>query len=201
MPTISLTEFVDFTIKPGSTRLTEVRRIKKAHTQGYDPAKDFYKKLRDGIVNLHREALPKSALDPLATQILDKNKQHTYPALMGAYKKFLGRKTCVWFDPASAEWSSGDLRVRANPELGLAINGVNYLIKLYFKDEPKLTKERIASISQIMRSVLGQNDRSAHLAILDVRRSNLHLLEQQSKDLQAYLEAEALAFCKMYDSL
>lgn len=34
MPEISLTEFVDFVIKSGTPKLTEVRRIKRQHAAG-----------------------------------------------------------------------------------------------------------------------------------------------------------------------
>ena len=55
MPEISLTSFVDFVLAGGTTRLRRVREIKRQIKEGYSPATDFYKGIREGIVELHRE--------------------------------------------------------------------------------------------------------------------------------------------------
>jgi len=55
MPEISLTKFVDFVIKSGTPKMTQVRAIKKRRVDGYDPSHDYYRKLRDGIVELHQQ--------------------------------------------------------------------------------------------------------------------------------------------------
>jgi len=200
MPEISLTEFVDFVIKSGTPKLTEVKRIKREHTKGYHPTRDYWCKLRDGIVEMHKQGLDKSSLDTLVRGIRDGNKAKNYPVMAAAYKRFLGRKTISWFNPMRGEWQHGALTVRVNPELGLKINGERYLVKLYFKDDP-LTAQRIAIISHMMLDVLGPHAAGAKVALLDVRNSKLHSFDAVEPMIVPLLEGEALSFCQMYGAV
>jgi len=65
MPAISLTTFVDFVIKSGTPRITYVRKTKQLYGQGYSPARDFWKPLRDRIVEMHSREKPCSVLNDL----------------------------------------------------------------------------------------------------------------------------------------
>jgi len=200
MPEISLTEFVDFVIKSGTQRITEVKRLKAQHAKGYHPSRDYWRKLRDGIVDMHQQGRPKRTLDALVAEITDGNKAKNYPVVTAAYKKWLGRKEVAWFQPARARWEYQDLAVRVNPELGLDINGAPHLIKLYFKD-PKLTTDRIAVIRHMMCDALATETGPATLALLDVRHSKLHCFEAPEPTIAPLLEGEALAFCRMYEGV
>lgn len=199
MPEISLTEFVDFVIKSGTPKLTEVKRIKKQHLAGYHPTRDYWCKMRDGIVEMHQQAQENSALDEIVHGAMDTNKKNTYPLMAKAYKKFLGRKSVEWFNPARNNWKHDNLLVRVNPELGLKIDGEPYLIKLYFKDQ-KLTSDRIAIINQMMLEMLSSKARGAKIALLDVRHSKLHTFDTPNPAILPLLEGEALSFCRMYES-
>lgn len=46
---ISLTRFLDFTLKSGSPQLTSLRQTKQQVAEGYDPMTDYYKQTRDAI--------------------------------------------------------------------------------------------------------------------------------------------------------
>jgi hypothetical protein len=130
--------------------------------------------------------------------LTDKKKQNTYPGLINAYKKFLGRKDIDWFTPKRAKWASGKLSVRINPELGLKINGKKCYVKLYFKED-KLTKQRIEMISHMMIETLSSgSSKGINVALLDIRNSKLHTFTAMSEDLALVLESEALSFCQMY---
>jgi hypothetical protein len=200
MPEISLTEFVDFAIKSGTPKLTEVKRIKAQHKAGYHPTRDYWLKLREGIVEMHQQGQPKSALDASVKGIDDANKQNTYPEMAKAYKKFLGRKEVAWFEPFRANWQYGNLAVRVNPELGLTIDGEPHLVKLYFKDQ-KLTANRVAIISHMMLDTLRPMVEDAKVALLDVRHSRLYAFDAPDPALVPLLEGEALAFCRMYEGV
>jgi len=197
---ISLTEFVDFVAKSGTPKLTLVRRVKERHKVGYDPRTDFYKPLRDGLVKHHKEGLPKSALDPLTTGLSDAKKRTAYPELVQGYKKFLGKKAVKWFDPPQRVWTHSELEISINPELGLEINGKKHAIKLYFKAE-KLTKIRMDAINQLMHVVLGTNQQSPVLGILDVRNAKLISATAPQPSLMPLLEGEAIAFAAIYRQL
>lgn len=195
---ISLTEFVDFVIKSGTPKLTEVRKIKRQHDEGYHPSRDYWRKLRDGIVEYHQQERDGKFLDALHRGIPDENKRNNYPVLVKAYKKFLGRKKFDWFEPAKADWQYSDLCVRVNPELGLAIDGDDHLVKLYFK-ETKLTRERIAVLSHMMLNGLSGPTDGLKVALLDVRSSRMHVFDSLDPALAPLLEGEALSFCRMYE--
>ena len=197
---ISMTEFVDFVTKAGPPRLTVVKHVKKRHKEKYDPKTDFYKKLRDGIVQHHKAAKPKSALDALAKGVTDKNKVKAYPAIVQGYKKFLGNKQLKWVAPKKAAWVHGALGVSVNPEVGLIINGKPHLIKLYFKAD-KLTKIQLQAILHLMQLELGSTKKPVTLGVLEVRRGKLHVAGPLDAGLNAYVEGEAEAFASMYKAV
>lgn len=197
---ISMTEFVDFVTKAGPPRLTVVRQVKKRHADGYHPSTDFYKKLRDGIVQHHQIGGPKSALDALALGVTDTNKIKAYPVIIQGYKKFLGNKSVKWFKPTKASWVHGELGVNVNPEIGLNINGKPHLIKLYFKTD-KLTKTQLQAILHLMQLKLGKTKKPVTLGILEVRRGKLHVAGPLDPSLTALVDGEAQAFAAMYNAV
>ena len=197
---ISLTEFVDFVIKAGSPKLTVVREVKRRHDEGYDPKTDFYKKLRDGIVEHHQLGKPKSALDALAHGVTDKNKVKAYPIIIQGYKHFLGRKTVAWFVPPKKQWTYGDLAVRVNPELGLIIDGQPHVIKMYWKQD-QLKKLEVPTIMHLLQLVLTSKKDPNSLGLLDVRRGRLITPSGFDPTLTPLLEGEALSFATVYKAL
>jgi len=200
MPTISLTHFVDFVSKAGTPKLTVVKNAKQQLAEEYDPATDFYKALRDGIISVHRKGLPKAALDGLLHGLTDKKKITGYPPLVTGYKKFLGKKQIAWFAPPHDDWSHDGLTVSVNPELGLTINGTHHVVKLYFKAE-KLTKLRTEIVTQLMEVVLGNCKKPLAFAILDVRNAKLFLSSGVNAGLIALLQGEAASFAQIFASV
>ncbi|MCA1989672.1 MAG: hypothetical protein LDL07_11095 [Desulfarculus sp.] len=151
--TISLTDFVDFVVKTGQPKLTKIKEI--ANREPYHPRRDFWKMLRDGIIDFHTGGgADKSILDNLCTGLTDKNKQKRYPEAVAGYKQFLGRKKYEWFQPPTAKWEIGkNFFININPELGLTFNNKSLIIKLYFKDE-KLTQQKCKTVLFLMDYVL-----------------------------------------------
>jgi hypothetical protein len=201
MPEISLTDFVDFVASLGPPKLTKVRHLKSRGD--YDPAADFWKRLREAIQTMHREGHPKSHLDKVLVGLTDKNKITAYPAAIKAYKKFLGTKTVTWFDPPHALWTEGELAVRINPELGLEINGKRYIVKLHFKRKPALSKPRMDVILHIMTQELGHAAKNLNSAVgvLDLPNAKLITPTVAVPNLGLVLKAEAAAFMTMWDGL
>jgi len=92
MPTISLTDFVDFAITAGPSQLAKVKEISARGE--YDPKFDFWKPLRAGIRGLHQDG---TKLDSVLEGLKDAKKIKRYPVAVKAYKKFVGKKTIQWF--------------------------------------------------------------------------------------------------------
>ena len=199
MPDVSLTDFVDFVGKSGNPKLTLVRQIKDRGE--YSPAEDFWRRLRNGIVEFHEKGhADKKRLDRLATGLRDKKKASNYPILVKQYKSFLGRKTIAWFKPSFAHWMSGGLDIRVNPELGLKINGDRHHLKLYFKGTP-LTKAKADMVLLLMQQGLPGTQAGDSYSILDIRKKNLITTDAPNTDLLPLLHGEAAAYAAMWANL
>ena len=200
MPTISLTHFVDFVSKAGTRKLTVVKNIKQQLQDEYDPAVDFYKPLRDAIVQMHKSSQPKSALDSLLADLTDKKKITAYPPIVKGYQKFLGSKQVSWFEPPKDEWNHGGLSVKVNPEIGLLISDTPYVIKLYFKAD-QLTKLRIDIATHLMELTLSNKGKPLVFGVLDVRNGKLFPAGVALPGITALLQGEAVSFASIYAAI
>jgi len=188
VPRLSLTDFVDVVSSSGTPKATKVRQIK--NRPDYNPAFDFWKKLRDGIVSTHEQGLPKTNLDQVLVGLTDKKKQTAYPVVVKAYKQWWGRKTLVWLPPPHGLYAKHGIEISVNPEIGLSVNGRPHLIKLYFK-ERALTKNRVDLITHLMAVQLGKSVQSGTvMSVLDVRRAKLISPTVHVANLTATVDAE-----------
>ncbi len=194
--TVSLTYFLDFVHKSGTPRLTVVRKFK--NRPEYDPAADYYKPLRNEIVRMHGVGDPKTVLDAFAATVHAKKKAN-YARAVAGYKKFLGKKDLAWFDPPTGKWSGGGIDVRVNPEVGLEINGVQYVLKLYFKRD-KLAKNKMEIINHLMAETLNDPKKTQTFGVVDMRSGKL-ITGITDPDLPALLKGEAAAFAAMLASV
>jgi hypothetical protein len=196
MVQISMTDFVDFVISSGSPKLTKVRQVKGRGD--YDPATDFWRPLRDGLVAFHANGgTDKAILDRLAANQSDTKKVGRYGECVKGYKKFLGRKHHTWFTPSANVWVAGALGIRVNPELGLELNGRRLLVKLYFKSED-LSKRRADLLLELMDQALGAANPGVDLAVLDVPRGKLFTSAAANTGLLPLLLGEAASFSTMW---
>ncbi len=200
MPEISLTDFVDFVVKSGKPKLTKVKQIKERPE--YDPATDFWKPLREGIVKIHRTGnFETKEVDKILPEIKDPKKLNRYREAIAGYKKFLGRKKIEWFEPPRNILNLKELGIRINPELGLKIGGERFIIKLYFKNE-KLVQNKVDTINAIMEIALRENlNKEDKLAILDVSNSKFFVSNGLVDDLYPLLFGEAVSFVAIWNML
>lgn len=204
---VSMTYFVDFISQSGTPKLTVVKNVRKQEQDGYGFQSDFWKILKGGIINFHkRGGTEKSLLDEIVSKTNDTKRKIRYQESIRLYKKFLGRKELIWFDPPKPEWKYGDLSVRVNPELGLIIDGQKHIIKMNFKSEDKveLSKQRASILQLLMSDAIG--DQECFYSILDVPKSpksKLYSIQSQDieKGLVSLLHGEASSFMTMYKSL
>lgn len=196
---ISLTDFVDFTLRTGMPKLTKVREV--MNREVYNPATDFWKPLRDGIVKFHREEKTIDFLDALATKQTDSKKLGRYPEVISAYKKFLGRKQIQWFDPPKSQWVMDDLAISINPELGLTIKDQPYIIKLFFKED-SINKRRSEIIFHLMEEELRSTaPEKAIMAVFDMKQGKLIPSKGSPENISIVLEAEAKTFMSIWNKL
>lgn len=188
MPRITLTDFVDIVGASGTHKATKVRD--KLHRDDYHPAKDFYKKLREKIIEVHRSNGSKKEISDILISLTDKNKVNIFPTLASSYISWWGRKRMVWFDPPHHTIVNGQLHISINPELGLEINGTPHLIKLYFKKD-KLSKNKSDIITQLMDMYLSDLcPTGSIMSLLDIPRKKLFVPTVKLEMLDVTVKAE-----------
>lgn len=195
-----MTTFIDFVLKSGTPRLTVLRKAKAEYAQQYSPAKDFYKLLRQSIVEMHLNKMSIIGLDTLLGGLNDQRKVRPYRECIAGYKKWCGRSEFEWVKPFNAQWIRGHLVVRVNPELGVSIDGITHFVKLYFKSD-KLTKPRIEAMFCLLSQSLSNDFGEAKVGILDVRRGVLHCPKRNIPDIETLLEGEAAAFETIWEKV
>lgn len=150
---IGLTLFISFILKrSGTARARYVREIKYST---YHPAKDYWKLLRDNIIAIHSSDKSLNELDDIIKGVSERRRSN-YRMMTTTYKSFFEDKNIKWFDPRNSVWTfENQLNIRANPEIGLYIDGEPYLIKLYFRGDSKvITNQNISSTLTLMNTAI-----------------------------------------------
>lgn len=197
MDRISLTYFVDFVLKAGAPKLTGVRDFKENKDEAFT---DFYKQVREAIVDMHKKGASDKVLDPFLHAQTDERRRRIYPSIIEGYRKFLNSGRISWFAPPVGTYAVGGVEINVNPELGLNIDGTPHLIKMYFRGEP-LASKRVSVVLNLMTSSLGTTVPGATFAMLDVRKARLHTLKSPNPRLNLLLRGEAASFSTIYAAL
>ncbi|WP_191561599.1 hypothetical protein [Metabacillus idriensis] len=201
---ISLTDFVDFSIRNGTSRLTKLKEIKSR--KDYHPGLDYWKGMRDGLENFHKN---KRNIDFLSS-IVDEShpsKKVNYQQVIDRYKSFLGRKNIEWFTPSKDKWIYNNLNITVNPELGLVINDVPHLIKIYFKENPSqpntlLDKRKLETIFFLMEDTLNHNyEQEINYSVLNAKTGKLITKNKSFINIREILESDALAFNHLWENI
>ena len=194
---VRLTTFMDFVAAEGTAKVTSVREAKAKYGQAYSPLTDFYKGVRETIIDLHESSRSKALLDTFLTKVEDGRKQPHYAAVVAGYKRWLGTKRVMWLGAQGVPWTEGDLTVRVRPDLPVQIDGTDYMIKLWFAAD-KLTKKRVDATLRLLEITHGK---LGNVGILDVRQGRLITPTRPVRDIDALLAGEAAAFVSMWERL
>jgi hypothetical protein len=197
MDKVSLAYFVDFVLRCGTPKLTGVREYKERRDE---LSTDFYRPIREAIVEMHRKGAPLSMLDEVIAAHTEEKRARIYPLVVAGYRKFLNGDEKRWFEPPHTSVWLGDLEINVNPELGLLIHKKPHLVKLYFRSEP-LTAKRASVILSLLAKGLSEGYPSHVLAVLDVPRAKLFTFTAPNPRLDVLLRGEAAAFSAIYGAL
>lgn len=196
MSEVSISTFVDFVTKAGTPKLTVVKQWK--NKPDYNPATDFYKAIREGIVEMHKSDQPLTYLDAFCNNLKDAKKQTAYPPIVKGYKKWVKSQPIRFYPQIGGIWECEGLSVKVNPELHIDLNGKRHILKLYFKSD-KLAKNRIQLILQMMHlALVSETESNTQYGILDVRNSRAYLFEKDDVLVTALLEGEAANWMKIW---
>jgi hypothetical protein len=197
MDRISLTYFVDFVLATGAPKLRGVRDYKGRKD---DLCSDFYRPIREAVVNMHRQGLSASTLDNVCRNETDETRKKHYSRVVAGYRAFLAEGAKNYFEPPRSGLPLGALEVDVNPELGLVIDGKKHLVKLYFRNDA-LTPRRTAVVLALLSRGLCESQPELVPAILDVRSAKLHTTAMTSPRIDILLRGEAASFAAMYDAV
>lgn len=197
---MNMVQFAEIMMSAWPQKLNKINAIKKK--PAYQPKTDYYKQIREYIKSFHEHG---KALDEFAdaSEIVSGIRKHNnYTQLVKAYIRFLkSSKPVRYFIPYRGKCLSGDLEIIVNPEIGLELNGHQYLIKLYFKKDP-LKKQRAAIITWLMENALRMYvNPDIKMAVLDVARSKLYIASAPAFDTPLAIQAEASCISQLWDAL
>lgn len=202
---ISLTDFIDFVNKIGAAKQTKVRTVK--YRAEYEVFSDFYKPLRDEIVNNHKNNGCREDLDGVLEKVTDRKKMNSYKLLIDGYKKFWGRRNLIWVDPPRSTWTESGITIRINPEIALEQKSKDgkstfYVIKFYFKEDA-ITKYQVDQILTLMEYKLRDKVKEPEIvfALLDIRKHRLY--EKKNKELKELplLSGEFSSFATIWNMI
>jgi hypothetical protein len=157
MDRISLTYFVDFILASGTPKLRGVRDYKERKD---DLCSDFYRPLREAIVNMHRQSSSLSTLDNVCRNETGETRKKHYPSVVAGYRAFLAQGVKNFFEPPRAGLALGPLEVDVNPELGLVIDGKPHLVKLYFRNDPLAPRRTALVLALLSRGLVNHTQNS-----------------------------------------
>ena len=184
--------------------LAKMNKITEIKNQGdYHPVKDHWKQLRDRIKLCYEKNQSLDDLDSLLTEVHER-KMNSYTQAIKALKKFTRNKKIEWFDPPKSFWTSKNgLVVRSSPELGLVIDGVPHLIKLFFKGTTEKINERnLQPILTLMLEAQYKDPYPSNIvfAVLNVKTAKLHVATQANPKILQALQLEAQTFETIWKS-
>jgi hypothetical protein len=195
MERVSLTYFVDFVLKVGTPKLAGVKEFKEHR---YDHLTDFYKPLREAIIEMHEKGKPDKSLDELVASMTDERKRRIFPDLVEGYRKFLASKPMKWMTPPSAVLPVGELEINVAPELSFEIDGTPHIIKTYFRGEP-LAQKRVQLVTNLMSAALGAGRPGTVFGMLDVKNARLYTGKSAPNPrINLLIRGEAASFSTIY---
>src|SRR6185436_11332517 len=103
MESISLSYFVDYMLTSGTSRITSGKFIRQGPDERYS---DFYRPVREAIVDMHEKGLDTRALNDFLATVDEPREKRIFPKIVIGYGKFLRQhRRLTWFEPPLREYS------------------------------------------------------------------------------------------------
>lgn len=195
---VSFTLFVDFLLKSGEKRLTEVRSHINAKADY-----DYYADFRIAAAGVLRQNVQLALLPLWVEEKVDPKKRVIYRELVENYARFAAGVQ-GWSEPAPRDLSIGrGFTVHVNPELGVVLDGARTFVKLYCRKDP-LTLARADVTLGVMEEAFVGAASGPRLAVLDVRRNRLFSAHERQTHVtrtRALVKADGAAYVALYMSM
>mgnify|MGYP001282052458 CR=1 FL=1 len=201
---ITLSQFLSYAAKTTTYgKLTAVQKIKE--NTAYEPATDYWKPIRDGLHHVLQGNMTFDNLSQVAASATQRgNKQKNYLEAVSKLESFFKNRQYVYRAAPKATWSNDDesLQVTTSPEFVLAMDGTNYLIKVFYrvkKHDERLTKWNIGSSLMLMdKATYSEQPEHSVPAILNLQTQQLVTLSDIKEPNEALLQADAAMFVTLW---
>lgn len=198
---MSLTEFMNFVNRSGSSKATVVQKAKSKREEEYAHFKDYWLKFRDKIKAVHKSKGSHEDLKKVLEDISE-DKVDNYKIAIEGYCTFWKKRNIEWCEPPRKTWIVGDVRIEINPELGLVIKDKVFVIKLFTNANDTLDKRHADLILTLMEQELRSKvEKEVDFAVLDVKRGKLFTKQGFDPVLAGLLNGEAKSFEVIWKSL
>lgn len=130
---ITLTDFLNIVQSTGMTKLSKIRNIKNRE---YSPASDYYKSLREAIIEVLSSGDDAADILPVVKSA-HSTRQENYQKIAENFIHWLStKKGWTWVEPPRAYYGNNTIGVKVNPELAFTDKSGNmHIIKLHFNKD------------------------------------------------------------------
>lgn len=183
---IGLTNFLRFM---SATGLTRVNAVDEA-LQEYRDWKDYYRDLREQMILALKDHDPERLRRFMRDRALDARTPHFSVCAAGLIEWMAVTDYRFIRVQKGGRWSEGELQISVNPEVAIAVDGVEYLVKLYLA-KGSLSKPARAAFAWLVRETHGS---AMTPALLEVRKHRLFPTPSPSSRIGRWVRGEAQAF-------
>jgi hypothetical protein len=190
----SFTKIVDFINSTGTSKIKIVRQAIEALETDYSAVKDYYKEIREHIIQYFKNPEEKFAVPKKWSSEIVKEK--LFIDFAQKIKKRFRPKKIKWIDNISRKTLIFEqLDININPEIYFEHNGVKYIIKLYFKEE-ELNNKSAELLLLMLKKAYGEEYSDFILGIYDIRKNRLFSSDKLkiSNDTEMALNEELKQF-------
>lgn len=167
MAKIFMKEFSDIAVSSGTSKISKIRKEK--NKTSYNPARDYYKQIREAIVDSHSKGYGSTYIAKEADGCTNLKRKPNYELIAKLYIQWLGKKNVTWFVPPRGTYTHLSSEIVLNPEIGMEYNDEKHVVKLYFGEE-KISQNRANYMLHLMREKL---PKTCLYHVLDIRRKKL----------------------------
>lgn len=190
--------FANFVTEKPNKRKRYVNKI--INKEPYAFKKDYYSILRIKLISAIKKNKSLIELNQMLKKINPKKHDH-YEVLIDQIQNFMQGIKYIWVEPPKNIVEYSGLQLKVNPEIGINIKGETLFIKMYFKQD-QIENEKVNVMLKIMQDSIKEDYQNAKVAILDIRRCELHKkdineeitipynLDQEARVWQRYVEED-----------
>lgn len=203
---IAMTSFARFYDAPS---VEKVRIVRDARDYAFNPRgyreRDYYRDFRNTLRTDHWKTndinIFANALGPLVSKQSNISKAEHFLTLGESYIDFWTQQDAEFFKVPESSIEIAGLRIRVTPEVGMRINGQNFVLKLWL-NSPKAKRQYRQAIQFMTTLDINKSWQTDwQPALWDVRRMEILSSVPVPKEFVSALEGQAAAFQQMWVSL